>query len=214
MSARELSRRNTGESGKTHRPRRKTARAANEIETGTSRTVCAHNLSAGLPRRKCPLTAAFGSVPKRKYAAIRVNSRAADVFNKMRRANSVALRRKVARGAAIHRARDAKSGSMRVNGRAACAYRSRAKREHRVSQSHHEGARPESGVLHVHHWVARREVRVGRRELAGWLPIGIGMHRYSCRSHSRPCGTRDRSCGPRARSCGVRARPCGPHAHS
>ena len=71
-------------------------------------------------------TEAFRSVPKRKYAAIRGNSRAADVFNGVTRANSVAPRRKVARGAAIHRARDAKSGSIGVNGRAACAFRSRA----------------------------------------------------------------------------------------
>jgi hypothetical protein len=89
-----------------------------------------------------------------------------------------------------------------------------SKREHRVSQIHHEGARAERGVLHVHHRIARREVHVGRRELDGRVPIYIGMHRCSCGRHSHPCGTHDRLCGPCARSCGPRARSSGVHLHS
>jgi hypothetical protein len=126
VTAGKLSCRNTGESGKTHWRRHKTARSVNETETGTSRTVGARSVSAALPKKRCPFPAAFRSVPERKCAAIRSNTRAADVLNTVTRANSVARRRKVARGAAIHRARDAKSGSTRVNGRAACAFRSRA----------------------------------------------------------------------------------------
>jgi len=209
MTARELSRRNSGESGRTHRPRHKTARSVNETETGTNRTVGAHSVGEGCQRKD----GFHGSIQERAEEEVRGHPRQQSGGRRFQRSHASEQRRASAKGCS--RGGDPSCTRCEVRehwsewaGRVRVSVAS--KREHRVSQSHHEGARAELGVLHVHHLVARREVRVGRRELDGWLPIGIGMDRCSCGSHSHPCGTHDRSCGARARSCGVHLYSCGP----